>query len=109
MYAWIWRKLPFGFWGKLTGSLGLVAATSALLWYVVFPWATPLLPFDDVQVGSDTQQGPAQENPNAVRPGSSDEGPDAIPYSTRSNAAVPTSTKTPKGTKSSTAVVLPGD
>ena len=114
MYAWIWRKLPFGLWGKLTGSLALVAATGALLWYVIFPWATPLLPFDDVQVGADTQQGPAQEDPNAVN-SSSDEGPDAIPYSTRSNAADPASTatpkasKTPSGTKTSTSVVLPGD
>jgi cytoskeletal protein RodZ len=114
MYSWIWQKLPFGFWGKLTGSLGLAAATGALLWYVIFPWATPLLPFDDVQVGANNPQGPAQEDPNAVS-SSSDDGPDAVPYSTKSNAADPTSTavpktsKTPKGTTSSTAVVLPGD
>src|SRR3954453_21326356 len=104
MYAWIWRKLPFGVWGKLTGSLALLAATGVLLWYVVFPWATPLLPFDDVQVGSDTQQGPAQEDPNAVHSGNRDEGPDTIPYNTQSNAPAPTSTKTPKGTKTSTSV-----
>jgi cytoskeletal protein RodZ len=108
MYAWIWRKLPFGIWGKLTGSLALAAATGALLWYVIFPWATPLLPFDDVQVGADTQQGPAQEDPNAVV-SHSDEGPDDIPYSTRSNAPEPTSTTTPKSTKTSSSVVLPGD
>ncbi|MFC0507304.1 hypothetical protein [Micromonospora costi] len=53
MYAWIWRKLPFGLVGKLTGSVLLLAATVALLWYVVFPWAEPLLPFDDVQVTQD--------------------------------------------------------
>jgi hypothetical protein len=99
MYGWIWRKLPFGVWGKITGSLGLAAATAALLWYVVFPWATPLLPFDDVQVGSDTQQGPAQEDPHAVV--SPSDGPDAIPYSTKSNAAEPSASKT--------TVVLPGD
>ena len=108
MYAWIWRKLPFGVWGKLTGSVVLVAVTGALLWYVIFPWATPLLPFDDVQVGSDTQQGPAQEDPNAVS-SNGDDGPEAVPYSTKSNAPEPTSTKTPKGTKTSTSVVLPGD
>ena len=101
MYAWIWRKLPFGFWGKLTGSLALAAATGALLWYVIFPWATPLLPFDDVQVGSGSQQGPAQEDPNAVTSGSN-EGPDTIPYSTKSNAPSPTSSKPSK-------TVLPGD
>ncbi|MEU5939022.1 hypothetical protein ABZ807_07490 [Micromonospora sp. NPDC047548] len=55
MYAWIWRKLPFGLAGKLTGSLLLLAATVALLWYVVFPWAEPLVtPFDDVQVTQDS-------------------------------------------------------
>ncbi|MFV2104572.1 hypothetical protein [Micromonospora sp. LOL_024] len=50
MYAWIWRKLPFGLPGKLGGSLLLATTALALLWYVVFPWAEPLLPFDDVQV-----------------------------------------------------------
>jgi cytoskeletal protein RodZ len=112
MYRWIWRKLPFGFWGKLTSSLALAGVSVALLWYVVFPWATPLLPFDDVQVGSDTQQGPAQEDPNVVNSGA-DDGPDAgsneIPYSTVSNAPEPTSTKTPSDTKTSSSVVLPGD
>ncbi|WP_329105641.1 hypothetical protein OG792_33185 [Micromonospora sp. NBC_01699] len=53
MYAWIWRRLPFGLVGKLVGSVALTAATVALLWYVVFPWAEPLLPFDDVQVTQD--------------------------------------------------------
>lgn len=50
MYAWIWRKLPFGLPGKLAGSVLLLGGALALLWYVVFPWAEPLLPFDDVQV-----------------------------------------------------------
>ena len=52
MYGWIWRKLPFGLPGKLVGSLLITSAMVALLWYVVFPWAEPLLPFDDVQVES---------------------------------------------------------
>jgi len=91
MYAWIWRKLPFGLWGKLTGSLALVTMVGALLWYVVFPWATPLLPFDDVQVGTGTEQsGPAQQDPNAV-PGGDDSllGPDEIPYDEQSNEPHP--------------------
>ncbi|WP_405102057.1 hypothetical protein [Micromonospora sp. NBC_01412] len=54
MYGWIWRKLPLGLPGKLAGSLLLATATVALLWYVVFPWAEPLLPFDDVQVTQDS-------------------------------------------------------
>jgi hypothetical protein len=51
MYAWLWRKLPFGKWGKLGGSAVLVLGITALLWFVIFPWAEPILPFDDVQVG----------------------------------------------------------
>lgn len=92
MYAWIWRKLPFGLWGKLTGSLALVTMVGALLWYVIFPWATPLLPFDDVQVGTGTEQGgPAQQDPNAVPGGSeADLGPDEIPYNEHSNEPSPT-------------------
>lgn len=54
MYAWIWRRLPFGVPGKLVGSLLITAGVFALLWYVVFPWAEPLLPFDDVQVTQDS-------------------------------------------------------
>jgi len=94
MYAWIWRKLPFGLPGKLTGSIVLVAAVGVLLWYVVFPWATPLLPFDDVQVGSGTEQvnDPANQDPDAVVPG--DEGaPDEIPYNEHSNDPEPTSSR----------------
>jgi hypothetical protein len=51
MYAWVWRHLPFGRPGKIVGSVILVAAVVALLWYWVFPAVEPLLPFDDVQVG----------------------------------------------------------
>lgn len=92
MYAWIWRKLPFGLPGKLSGSIVLAAALVALLWYVVFPWATPLLPFDDVQVGTGSQQdqGPAQQDPNLVTPGD-ENAPEEIPYSTESNAPHPSS------------------
>ncbi|WP_250031968.1 hypothetical protein [Paractinoplanes maris] len=96
MYAWIWRKLPFGFWGKLTGSLGLLAATTALLWYVVFPWATPLLPFDDVQVGNGTEQiGTTTDDSDVTVPGDPDhEAPEDIPYSTESNQPHPSDAAT---------------
>jgi hypothetical protein len=50
VYAWIWRHLPFGRPGTIIGSVILVAAAVAILWYWVFPAAEPLLPFDDVQV-----------------------------------------------------------
>jgi hypothetical protein len=87
MYAWIWRRLPFGLPGKLIGSVLLAAATVALLWFVVFPWAEPLLPFDDVQV---TQDGTVPDDPG-VGPGVGTVAPSAsqpslddhdIPYDT---------------------------
>lgn len=57
MYAWIWRKLPFGLYGKLTGSVVLVTAVGLLLWFWLFPLVEPALtPFDDVQVGDGTGQ-----------------------------------------------------
>ena len=93
MYAWIWRKLPFGLPGKLAGSVLLVALAGLLFWYVVFPWATPLLPFDDVQVGTGTEQvdAPAGENADTVIPG--EEGaPDELPYSEESNNPHPSAT-----------------
>ncbi len=49
-------------------SLVLLVAVGALLWYVVFPWATPLLPFDNVQVGTSQQHGPAARGPERGHP-----------------------------------------
>ncbi|PRY00385.1 hypothetical protein [Allonocardiopsis opalescens] len=50
MYGFVWRILPGGLPGKLIGTLVLVGGVAALLWYVVFPWADPYLPFNDVTV-----------------------------------------------------------
>ncbi|MEV0455620.1 hypothetical protein [Catellatospora methionotrophica] len=83
MYAWIWRKLPFGLGGKLGGSLVLLGVIGALLWYVIFPWAEPLLPFDDVQVG-DPDSGYSQLDEPAADPSGTPEPGDGhdIPYDT---------------------------
>lgn len=48
MYSWIWRHLPGAFALKLLQALVLVAAVTALLLFVVFPWAEPRLPFNAV-------------------------------------------------------------
>jgi hypothetical protein len=101
MYAWIWRKLPFGLYGKLTGSMVLVTAAAALLWFYVFPWAEPLLPFDDVQVGTTTgEQGPAQQDPGLDDPGIPGTGTEPpteegyeLPYNTETNNPVPGATR----------------
>ncbi|HEX6755050.1 MAG TPA: hypothetical protein VF109_03795 [Mycobacteriales bacterium] len=50
MYSWIWRKLPGGLPGKVVGSAILVLAVLALLFLVVFPYAEPRLPWNDVTV-----------------------------------------------------------
>lgn len=51
MYTWIWRHLPGGLALKLLQTLLLVAAVSALLLLVVFPWLEPHLPIDHATVG----------------------------------------------------------
>ncbi|TDQ44587.1 hypothetical protein [Actinorugispora endophytica] len=51
MYGLIWRGIPGPWFVKLVVCLALVAGATALLWYVVFPWADPYLPFNDVTVG----------------------------------------------------------
>lgn len=50
MYTWIWRTLPGGRPGKLAGSLFLLLVVGALLFFVVFPYVEPRLPFGDVTV-----------------------------------------------------------
>ncbi|MEU5963730.1 hypothetical protein ABZ777_21220 [Micromonospora parva] len=90
MYAFIWRKLPFGLVGKLTGSVLLVAATVALLWYVAFPWAEPLLPFDDVQVesGVPAETGGGGDPVTGETPVGEDH---ELPYDTDQNNPAPSS------------------
>ncbi|MEW2377112.1 hypothetical protein AB0883_13550 [Micromonospora sp. NPDC047812] len=89
MYGWIWRKLPFGLPGKLVGSLLITSAMVALLWYVVFPWAEPLLPFDDVQVTQDSGDPGGDPVPGGedAPPGDEHE----LPYDTDENNTPPPS------------------
>ncbi|MEH1164806.1 hypothetical protein V6V47_05405 [Micromonospora sp. CPCC 205539] len=92
MYAFIWRKLPFGLAGKLTGSVLLAAAAVALLWYVAFPWAEPLLPFDDVQVTQDSGVPGEPAGGDSVT-GDTPAGDDhELPYDTDQNNPAPSST-----------------
>ncbi|MER6251748.1 MULTISPECIES: hypothetical protein [Streptomyces] len=50
MYGWIWRHLPGNAWVRALISLVLVLAAVFVLFQYVFPWAEPLLPFNDVTV-----------------------------------------------------------
>jgi hypothetical protein len=48
MYGWIWRHLPGPLYLRITEAVVLVVGIVALLMFVVFPWAEPLLPFNNV-------------------------------------------------------------
>lgn len=50
MYSWIWRHLPGNALVRALISLVLVIAVVYVLFQYVFPWAEPLLPFNDVTV-----------------------------------------------------------
>jgi hypothetical protein len=73
VYGWIWRHLPFGWYGKIAGSLLLTGAMAALLWFVVFPWMDHwledvLLPFDDSQIEGDVPGGDTVDPDNPGNP-----------------------------------------
>ncbi|GGX78087.1 hypothetical protein GCM10010515_52480 [Streptomyces fructofermentans] len=50
MYGFIWRLLPGNALIKALLSIVLVLAVVYVLFQYVFPWAEPLLPFNDVTV-----------------------------------------------------------
>jgi hypothetical protein len=52
MYIWIWRHLPGPTPVRVLQSLLLFLLVVALLFFVVFPWAEPYLPFDRVTQGA---------------------------------------------------------
>lgn len=88
MYAWIWRHLPFGLAGKITGSVLLAAAAFALLWFLAFPWMDAHAWFNDVQVtdngGGNTSQVQVPPTPAASNPSDYQ-----LPYSTTHNNTAP--------------------
>jgi hypothetical protein len=63
MYSWIWRRLPGGVAAKLLGVTVLIAGVLVLLFLVVFPWASPKLPFNHVTVDSTTSPQPTSTAP----------------------------------------------
>lgn len=52
MYSWIWRHLPGHFLVRAVISLLLILGVVYVLFQYVFPWAEPLLPFNDVTVNN---------------------------------------------------------
>lgn len=63
MYTWIWRKIPGGVPGKLLGCAVLLFATLALLFLVIFPWASPKLPFNHVTIDTTPSPQPSVTAP----------------------------------------------
>ncbi|MBK8868684.1 MAG: hypothetical protein KBF43_12435 [Dermatophilaceae bacterium] len=57
MYAALWRLLPGNRLVKALLSLLLFAVVVMVLFVWVFPWASPLLPFNDVTVTPDGAPG----------------------------------------------------
>jgi hypothetical protein len=51
MYAWLWRHLPGPVAVRVGIAAVLVCGVVALLFFVVFPWLDPLLPFDSGTAG----------------------------------------------------------
>jgi hypothetical protein len=51
MYGWIWRHLPGPVAVRVALAVALVCGVIALLFFVIFPWAEPLLPFSNVTAG----------------------------------------------------------
>ena len=52
MYTWIWRHLPGPTAARTAQALLLFLLVVALLFFVVFPWLEPYLPFDRVSQGA---------------------------------------------------------
>ncbi|WP_173019629.1 hypothetical protein [Streptomyces alkaliphilus] len=50
MYGWIWRHLPGNTPVRALIALCLVLGVVYLLFTYVFPWAEPILPFNNVTV-----------------------------------------------------------
>jgi hypothetical protein len=51
VYRWIWRQLPGGATTRTAELVLLALAVAALLWLVVFPWASLHLPVDQAGIG----------------------------------------------------------
>lgn len=51
MYGWIWRRLPGSPVTRTVELTLLVLAVAALLWLVVFPWASLHVPLDQAGIG----------------------------------------------------------
>lgn len=51
MYSWIWHRLPGGAGARAMQLALLIAGLGVLLWFVVYPWASLHLSFDQAGLG----------------------------------------------------------
>ncbi len=70
MYVWIWRRLPGRNPLRVLQVVVLIAAVSALLLFVVFPFAEPRLPFDNVTINEGNNSAPSSAPSGAPSGGS---------------------------------------
>ena len=63
MYGWLWTHLPGRLPAKLVASTVLLLGALALLFLVIFPWAEPHLPFNDVTVTPGNSTGSPTPSP----------------------------------------------
>jgi hypothetical protein len=52
VYGWLWHRLPGGPVARLGQLVLLFVLIALLLWYVVYPWASLHLPFDQPRLGA---------------------------------------------------------
>jgi hypothetical protein len=80
VYGWLWRRIPGGVAAKISGCATLLLAALALLFFVVFPWVEPRLPWNDVTVNSPSVQPQAvpSASPTAA-PSAARSAPSALP------------------------------
>jgi hypothetical protein len=51
VYGWIWQRLPGGTGARIAQMTILALGAALLLWFVVYPWASVYLPFDQSGLG----------------------------------------------------------
>jgi hypothetical protein len=77
MYGWLWHRIPGGVAAKISACATLLIGVLALLFFVVFPWVEPRLPWNDVTVNSPSVQ--PQAVPSVSGTPTPAAGPSALP------------------------------
>lgn len=75
MYGWLWRNLPGPWWVKTLMLAAAATGVVALCFQFVFPWASPMLPFNNVTVEDDGSSTPPPTSPPVVPPTEDEELP----------------------------------